>query len=82
MEKRACLALPLGKCFNCACLLAILFGGMPRMYKITVSKGDIRKHAKSMLNVSGMFFITRGVSSLMNGKRRKIPVTPPECELQ
>ena len=52
------------------------------MYKITVSKGDIRKHAKSMLNVSGMFFITRGVSSLMNGKRREIPVTPPECELQ
>ena len=52
------------------------------MYKITVLKGDIRKHAKSMLNVSGMFFITRGVSSLMNGKRREIPVTPPECELQ
>ena len=35
--------------------LAILFGGMPRMYKITVSKGDIRKHAKSMPNVSGIF---------------------------
>ena len=28
----------------------------------TVSKGDICKHAKSMLNVSGMFFIASGVS--------------------
>ena len=34
-----------------------------------------------MLNVSGMFFITGGVS-LMNGKWREIPVTPPERELQ
>ena len=53
-----------------------------KLYKITVSKGDIRKHAKSMLNMSGMFFIASGVSSLMNGKKRKIPVTPPERELQ
>ena len=28
---------------------------------ITVSKGDVCKHAKSMLNVSGMFFIASGV---------------------
>ena len=28
---------------------------------ITVSKGDVCKHAKSMVNVSGMFFITSGV---------------------
>ena len=28
---------------------------------ITVSKGDVCKHAKSMLNVSGMFFVTSGV---------------------
>ena len=28
---------------------------------ITVSKGDVCKHAKSMLNVSGMFFIVSGV---------------------
>ena len=31
-------------------------------YKVTVSKGDICKHAKSMLNVSAMFFIASGVS--------------------
>ena len=35
-----------------------------------------------MLNVTGMFFITSGVSSLMNSKRRESPVTPPERELQ
>ena len=85
MVKRACLALRVEKCFSCSCL-PILFGGMSqKLYKITVSKGDICpdicKHAKSMLNVSGMFFLTSGVSQLMNGKRREIPVTPPEREL-
>ena len=34
-----------------------------------------------MLNVSGMFFIASGVSYLMNGKGREIPVTSPEREL-
>ena len=44
--KRACLVLRLGKCFTCACL-PILFGGKAQnLYKITVSKGDICKHAK------------------------------------
>ena len=44
--KRACLALGLGKCFNRACL-PILFGGMSqRLYKTTVPKRDICKHAK------------------------------------
>ena len=38
------------------------------MYKIIVSKGDIRKPAKSKLNVSG--------------QRREIPVTPSERELR
>ena len=33
-----------------------------KLYKITVSKGDICKHAQSMLNVSGIFFIASGVS--------------------
>ena len=33
-----------------------------KLYKITVSKRDICKHAKSMLNMSGMFFIASGVS--------------------
>ena len=33
-----------------------------KLYKVTVSKGDICEHAKSMLNVSGMFFIASGVS--------------------
>ena len=47
-----------------------------KLYKITVLKGDIRKHAKSMLNMSGTFFIASGVSLLMNGKKRKIPVAP------
>ena len=43
--------------------LTVLICGMSqKLYKITVSKGDICKHAKSMLNVSGMFFITSGVS--------------------
>ena len=32
-------------------------GMAQKHYKITVSKGDICKHALSMLNVSGMFFI-------------------------
>ena len=69
MVKQACLAFRLGKCLNCACVyLATLFGGMPRIYKITVAKGDIRKPAKSMLNVSG--------------KRREIPVTPSKRELR
>ena len=35
-----------------------------------------------MLNASGMFFITSGVSLLMNGKRRETPVKAPERELQ
>ena len=34
-----------------------------------------------MLNVSGMFFMAGGVSYLMNGEGREIPVTPPEREL-
>ena len=35
-----------------------------------------------MLNVwSGMFFITTGVSYLINGKRREIPVMSPERKL-
>ena len=33
-----------------------------KLYEITVSKGDICKHMKSMLNASGMFFIASGVS--------------------
>ena len=40
-----------------------MFAGMSqKLYKITVSKEDICKHAKSMLNVSGVFFIASGVS--------------------
>ena len=31
------------------------------LYKIAVSIGDICKHAKSMLNVSAMFFLAWGV---------------------
>ena len=43
--------------------LTVLICGMSqKLYKITVSKGDICKHAKSMLNVSGMFFIASRVS--------------------
>ena len=34
-----------------------------------------------MLNVSGMFFHHQR-NFLMNGKRREIPVMPPERELQ
>lgn len=30
------------------------------VFIITVSKGDVCKHAKSMLNVSGMFLTVRG----------------------
>ena len=53
---RACLRVPLAKCFTCA-FLPILFALMsPKLYKIIVSKGDICKHEKSVLNVSGMFF--------------------------
>ena len=33
-----------------------------KLYKVTISKGDICKHEKSMLNVSGMFFIASRVS--------------------
>ena len=62
LTSRACLAFLLGKCFTCTCL-PILFRGMAqKLYKITVSKGDICKHAKSMLSVPGMFFMASGVS--------------------
>ena len=58
--KRAYLALGLGKCFTRACL-PILFGGMSqKLYKITVPKGDICKHAKLMC--LACFFIASGVS--------------------
>ena len=53
-----------------------------KLYEIIVSKGDICKHEKSVLNVSGMFFIASGVSKLMNGKRPEIHVRSPERELQ
>ena len=39
-----------------------LFGGMgQKLYEISVSKEGLCKHAKSMLNVSGFFFIACGV---------------------
>ena len=58
------------------CLFAdfIWRNGLETFKKITVLKEDICKHVSSMLNVwSGMFFITTGVSYLINGKRREIP---------
>ena len=70
------------KMFSCACLPILFRVIAEKHYKITVSQGDICKHALSMLNVSGLFSITSGVSLLMNGKRSQIPVTPPERELQ
>ena len=60
------------KMFSCACWPILFWGMAQKHYKITVSKGDICKHASSMLNVSGMFFIISGVSWLMN-----IGVPPP-----
>ena len=54
------------KMFSCACWPILFWGMAQKHYKITVSKGDICKHASSMLNVSGMFFIISGVSWLMN----------------
>ena len=62
-----------------ASMLAVLLGNVSSMHAcgfylgkcrsnriiITVSKGDICKHEKSKLNVSGMFFIVSG-SLLIN----------------
>ena len=43
--------------------LTVLICGMSqKLYKITVSKGNICKHAKLMLNVSSMLLIASGVS--------------------
>ena len=50
------------KMFQLRMFGAFIWRNAQKLYKITVTKGDIRKHAKSMLNMSGMFFIASGVS--------------------
>ena len=81
MLKRVCFLLPLGKCFNCAWLPIWKIIPVTVLYKISVSQGNVCKHAESTLKVSGMFFIIRGVCWLMNGKRLETPVMLLECEL-
>ena len=49
------------KMFQLCMIGDFIWRNAQKPYKLAVSKGDICKHAKSTLNMSGMFFITRGV---------------------
>ena len=67
--KQAFLLLQLGKIMFQLCMLAYFIWKnvlyvVTVLYKITVPKGDVCvcKQAKSMLKVSGLFFIPSGVS--------------------